>query len=123
MWYNVWLPAAPGKSEEDELYETFISETNKVYKVIGDELIEMTEYCGEILKYDMLHNKEVIWCSWSWKCFLGTFFLGRVCKLLIHFVGSSWSCGIICYATFSFIDAHGATVVMAQVDLSCFVML
>jgi hypothetical protein len=51
---------APGKSEEDELYEAYISEINKVYKLIGcEKLVEMEDYSGDILKYEMLRNKEV----------------------------------------------------------------
>lgn len=51
--------AAPGKNEEDELYESYINETNKVYKINGEELVEASEYSGTILKHEMLRSKEV----------------------------------------------------------------
>ena len=51
--------AAPGRNDEDELYETYITETNRVYRLVDDRLQLTPEYSGKILKYAMLRSKEV----------------------------------------------------------------
>lgn len=51
---------APGRNDEDELYETYITETNLVYRLVSDRLQLAEEYSGSMLKYGMLRSKEVI---------------------------------------------------------------
>ena len=50
---------APSVSEEDELYEEYVCETNLVYEAVGDRLIEEETYSGKPLKYCMLHSRKV----------------------------------------------------------------
>jgi len=50
---------APSVSEEDELYEECICETNLVYQVVGEKLIEVEKYCRKPLKHSMLQNRKV----------------------------------------------------------------
>lgn len=51
--------SAPGRNDEDELYETYITETNLVYRWVDNQLRLADEYSGSILKYAMLKSKEV----------------------------------------------------------------
>jgi len=53
--------SAPGRNDEDELYEAYIVETNLVYRLADDRLQVAEEYSGSVLKYAMLRSKEV--CS------------------------------------------------------------
>jgi supervillin len=48
-----------GPEDEDLLYETFLAETNIVYRVEGNSLIPVEEYWGASLKYEMLKSNEV----------------------------------------------------------------
>ena len=41
------------------MYETYIIETNLVYKLVDDRLQLADEYSGTILKHGMLRSKEV----------------------------------------------------------------
>lgn len=50
-----------GPAEEDELYESYISETNLVYRVEGEDLVPIEEYCGQVPRYDMLQDDQVIY--------------------------------------------------------------
>ena len=50
---------APSVSEEDEIYEECVCETNIVYEAVGDELIEVNKYSRNPLKYSMLHSAKV----------------------------------------------------------------
>ena len=51
--------SAPGRNDEDELYETYIVETNRVYRLLDDQLQVSEEHTGTILKHAMLRSKEV----------------------------------------------------------------
>jgi len=51
--------SAPGRNDEDELYETYITETNLVYRWANNQLQLAEEYSSNILKYGMLRSKEV----------------------------------------------------------------
>jgi len=51
--------SAPGRNDEDELYETYIVETNRVYRLVDDQLKLSEEHSGTILKHGMLRSKEV----------------------------------------------------------------
>lgn len=50
--------SAPGRNDEDELYETYISETNAIYQLVEGELLLSDEYSGRPLKHGMLRSKE-----------------------------------------------------------------
>ena len=50
---------APSVSEEDELYEELMCETNLVYLAVGDELVEVEKYSRKPLRYSMLHSRKV----------------------------------------------------------------
>ena len=50
---------APSVSEEDELYEELVCETNLVYEAVGDELVEVKKYSRKPLRYSMLHSRKV----------------------------------------------------------------
>lgn len=56
---NVTVYEAPGRNDEDELYETYICETNIVYCLHDEELVISDEYSGRPLKHSMLRTKEV----------------------------------------------------------------
>ncbi len=49
----------PGPPEEDELYEMYMADTNKVYSVEGETLKELPEFCKSVPTYGMLHEKLV----------------------------------------------------------------
>jgi len=51
--------SAPGRNDEDELYEAYIIETNVVYRLADDRLQVADDYSGSVLKYAMLRSKEV----------------------------------------------------------------
>ena len=51
--------SAPGRNDEDELYETYIVETNRVYRLVDDQLQLSEQYSGTVLKHAMLRSKEV----------------------------------------------------------------
>ena len=59
QFYFAWYVSAPGRNDEDELYETYIIETNRVYRLVDDKLHLVEEYSGSVLKYGMLRSKEV----------------------------------------------------------------
>ncbi|XP_071484641.1 uncharacterized protein [Diadema antillarum] len=48
-----------GKPDEDELHEIYITETNMVYKVVGDSLEPYETYWASPGKYNMLDTNEV----------------------------------------------------------------
>ena len=50
---------APGRNDEDELYETYICETNAIYRLAEDELVLAEEFSGRPLRHGMLRSKEV----------------------------------------------------------------
>jgi len=50
---------APSVSEEDEVYEECLCETNLVYEAVGDKLIETEKYSRKPLKYGMLQSRKV----------------------------------------------------------------
>uniref|UniRef100_A0A7N4P8J6 Supervillin n=1 Tax=Sarcophilus harrisii TaxID=9305 RepID=A0A7N4P8J6_SARHA len=49
-----------GNPEEDELYETAITETNCVYRLVEDKLVPDDYYWGKIPKCSLLQPKEVL---------------------------------------------------------------
>ncbi len=49
----------PGPQEEDELYEMYMAETNRVYRYENETLVPYEEYWGTTPKYEMLNNKAV----------------------------------------------------------------
>ena len=49
----------PGPQEEDELYEMYMAETNKVYIVQGDTLVPHEQFWGATPKYEMLESDKV----------------------------------------------------------------
>ena len=49
----------PGPQEEDELYEMYMAETNKVYIVQGDTLVPHERFWGTTPKYEMLESDKV----------------------------------------------------------------
>ena len=51
--------ADPGPPEEDELYEMYMAETNKVFRVQDDTLVPLQEYWGCTPKHEMLNSNEV----------------------------------------------------------------
>jgi len=51
--------AAPSVSEEDEVYEEYVCETNLVYEAVGDKLVEVEKYSRKPLKYCMLQSSKV----------------------------------------------------------------
>ena len=51
--------AAPSVSEEDELYEDYVCETNLVFEAVGDKLVEVEIYSRHPLKYSMLNSRKV----------------------------------------------------------------
>ena len=50
---------APSISEEDELYEECVCETNLVYEAVGDKLVEAEKYSRKPLRYSMLQSRKV----------------------------------------------------------------
>ena len=46
-------------SEEDEVYEQCICETNLVFEAVNDELVEVNEYSRKPLHYSMLLSGKV----------------------------------------------------------------
>ena len=54
---------APSASEEDEVYEEYVCETNLVYEAIGDKLVEAEKYSRKPLKYCMLLSRKVLFCT------------------------------------------------------------
>ena len=55
--------AAPSVSEEDELYEECVCETNLVYEAAADKLVEVERYSRQPLKYSMLHSRKVCFAA------------------------------------------------------------
>ncbi|XP_041987273.1 supervillin-like isoform X6 [Aricia agestis] len=53
-------PAPTGPSEEDEIFESCIIQTNMCYEVIDDELVPIQEYWGQMPKIAMLNQSKVI---------------------------------------------------------------
>ena len=51
--------SAPGRNDEDELYETYIVETNLVYRLVDNQLQLADDFSGIVLQHDMLRSKEV----------------------------------------------------------------
>lgn len=51
--------AASGPTDEDQLYESYIVETNMVYRVDQNKLIAYEEYWGMQPPYEMLKKDEV----------------------------------------------------------------
>ncbi|XP_069108272.1 serine-rich adhesin for platelets-like isoform X2 [Argopecten irradians] len=52
--------APGGPTEEDELYENHIVETNMIYRLKDNTLIPYEEYWGSVPKYEMLKKDEVL---------------------------------------------------------------
>ena len=50
---------APSISEEDELYEEYVCETNLVFEAVGDKLIEVEKYSRKPLRYCLLQSRKV----------------------------------------------------------------
>ncbi|KAK3605398.1 hypothetical protein CHS0354_036306 [Potamilus streckersoni] len=48
-----------GPTEEDELYENHIVETNMVYRLDNNSLVPVEEYWGNVPKYEMLKSDEI----------------------------------------------------------------
>ncbi|KAL3854898.1 hypothetical protein ACJMK2_014134 [Sinanodonta woodiana] len=48
-----------GPTEEDELYENHIVETNMVYRLDNNSLVPVEDYWGNVPKYDMLKSDEI----------------------------------------------------------------
>ncbi|XP_064646108.1 uncharacterized protein LOC135499312 isoform X9 [Lineus longissimus] len=48
-----------GPDDEDLLYETFLTETNIVYRVEGSSLIPVEEFWGMPLRHEMLKSEEI----------------------------------------------------------------
>ncbi len=51
--------ADPGPQEEDELYEMYMAETNKVYRVQDDTLVPHQDAWGATPRHSMLNSNEV----------------------------------------------------------------
>ncbi|XP_017767516.1 PREDICTED: supervillin isoform X2 [Eufriesea mexicana] len=49
-----------GHPDEDELYETFIIDTNMVYEIKGEELVPLEKYWGTMPKIEMLDPNKVL---------------------------------------------------------------
>lgn len=49
-----------GHPDEDELYETFMIDTNMVYEIKDEELVPLEKYWGIIPKIEMLDPNKVI---------------------------------------------------------------
>ncbi|XP_026670337.1 supervillin-like isoform X3 [Ceratina calcarata] len=49
-----------GHPDEDELYETFMIDTNMVYEIKGEELVPLEKYWGAIPKIEMLDPNKVL---------------------------------------------------------------
>jgi len=50
--------ADPGPSEEDQLYEMYMAETNMVYRLEHDCLVPVAEYWGSVLKHELLKTDQ-----------------------------------------------------------------
>ena len=48
-----------GPAEEDELYEMYMSEATRVYRLVSDKLVQVPEFSGVVPSYDMLNSKHV----------------------------------------------------------------
>lgn len=48
-----------GHPDEDELYETFMIDTNMVYEIKDEELVPLEKYWGIIPKIEMLDPNKV----------------------------------------------------------------
>ena len=59
---------AGGPTEEDELYETHITETNMIYKLDHNKLVAVEEYWGAQPKYEMLNPYQVSQLWWFVLC-------------------------------------------------------
>lgn len=58
-----------GHPDEDELYETFMIDTNMVYEIKDEELVPLETYWGTIPKIEMLDpNKVGIYCDFYYFC-------------------------------------------------------
>ena len=57
-WSSVTFPD-PGPTEEDQLYEMYMAETNMVYRMQEDSLIPVEEYWGQCLKHELLKTDQV----------------------------------------------------------------
>ncbi|XP_062893287.1 supervillin-like isoform X3 [Mobula hypostoma] len=49
-----------GDPEEDEIYESAITETNHIYRLVEDKLVPVTESWGKMPRCSMLNSKEVL---------------------------------------------------------------
>ena len=66
-WFSV-----PGPNEEDEIYESNISLTNKVYSIVDGELVLAEQYTDKPLSYDMLTagtEVSLLYCPPVWQEF------------------------------------------------------
>ena len=61
--FFICRPTGSGPPEEDELYEDYMAETNCVYRVEGEELSPLEEFSGQLPRYDMLDDEQVLQCA------------------------------------------------------------
>lgn len=55
-----YRPIETGHSDEDEIFESCIVQTNMCYEVMDDELVPIKEYWGQVPKIAMLNQTKVI---------------------------------------------------------------